>query len=116
MAALLSTSIPLNKTVTVVMIAVSSTSSIVAHPSARDLEKAASSHVLVYSSYGEVLIVESEGHFDIDIWESVAKVAKRACCGEPPIKDDVSSEKSQEAETGLQGDLRRLVSAAILSR
>ena len=48
-------------------------------PSTTDIESAASSHVLAFSSHGDLLVAESEGDFDRLIWERVLELAEHAC-------------------------------------
>ncbi|KZF23668.1 hypothetical protein L228DRAFT_122105 [Xylona heveae TC161] len=80
--ALMSAAIPLGKTVTSTLVAVSSSDEIIDSPSAAQLAEAASTHVLAFSSHGELLVNESEGSFSIETWERVYEQAQRLCRGE----------------------------------
>ncbi|KAI4281603.1 MAG: hypothetical protein L6R38_003581 [Xanthoria sp. 2 TBL-2021] len=77
--ALLSTSLPLTMTLTSTLVAVSQSGELVLKPSVKALQEAASLHVLAFSSLGELLVVESEGAFDMAIWEQVYSKAENHC-------------------------------------
>lgn len=77
--ALLSTSLPLTMTLTSTLVAVSQSGELVLQPSVKALQEAASLHVLAFSSLGELLVVESEGAFDMAIWEQVYSRAEIHC-------------------------------------
>ena len=79
MLALLSTSIPLAMTVASVFLTVGSGGSVVTGASVRPLESASSVHAVAFSLQGELLMVESEGSFDLKAWESVIEIAKSKC-------------------------------------
>ncbi len=79
--ALLATSIPLRMTLTATLIAVTADKELIPDPSARQVDAAASLHVLSFSSHGHLLVVESEGNFTIDIWDSVFRKAEQICRG-----------------------------------
>ena len=49
------------------------------NPSAKDLKDASSIHVFAFSSRGELLVVESEGEFDMDEWEAAHGKARELC-------------------------------------
>lgn len=48
-------------------------------PSAKQIHSASSVHVLAFSSHGDLLLVESEGSFGIDVWEEVVAQARHIC-------------------------------------
>lgn len=50
-------------------------------PSAKHIAAATSLHVLSFSSHGELLVVESEGSFSIEIWDKVFQKAHQICRG-----------------------------------
>ena len=112
---LLSTTVPLSKTLTSVVVALDSRNTILVRPSASESQKARSTHVLAFSSHRELLLVESEGAFDIDIWETVAETAKALCCGASPEIGDAMAVEGQEPDRGLEGHIRALVTAEIMS-
>ncbi|KAL8891049.1 MAG: hypothetical protein Q9215_001894 [Flavoplaca cf. flavocitrina] len=78
-------------------------------PAARIVEKAASLHVLAFSSLGDILVAESEGTFDMDIWDQVYAMAEKHCRtldpGAPARMADVDMESSKSAslEDSLKG-------------
>ena len=55
-----------------------------------EIKLASSTHVLAFSSYGDLLVVESEGDFTIDTWERVHQKARLFCHGEE--QDESGSE------------------------
>ena len=69
-------------TLTATLIGVNSNDTLVVDPSMQQLKLASSIHVLAFSSHGDLLVVESEGNFTIDIWEEVHRKAKLICHGE----------------------------------
>lgn len=117
MLALLSTSIPLSRTLTSTSIAVDSSSRLVQDPSIQQLREAESVHVLAFSSHGDLLVVESEGEFDIDIWEAVVHKAKQICRGDKNDDDDndedqnmnIDSEERRTLEDTLRDTIREKV-------
>ena len=83
-------------------------------PSPDDIEAAASLHILGFSSHGDLIISESEGSFDIEVWEQVLDIAGTACCagrtnGNVPESDSL---RASEHQLSLEGSLR----ATILER
>ena len=56
----------------------------------QQVKLASSIHVLAFSSHGDLLVIESEGNFTIDIWEDVHRKAKLICHGED--EDESASE------------------------
>ncbi|KAL8683200.1 MAG: hypothetical protein Q9186_000812 [Xanthomendoza sp. 1 TL-2023] len=69
--ALLSTSLPMTMTLTTTLIAVSPSGELLEEPSAKALREATSTHVLGFSSHGELLVAESEGAFDMHTWDQI---------------------------------------------
>ena len=113
---LLSTSVPLNKTLASVVIAIGRQGTLIPSPSTSQLEQAVSIHVLAYTSHGELVVVESEGAFDIDTWEAVAETGKRMCCGDLPEIGKEAAGNMEQIDTGFEGRLRGLIGAEIMSR
>ena len=77
-------------------------------PSLKQCQSADSVHVLAFSSKGDLLLVESEGEFNLDVWENVFAEASRMCRGDPSHDggdEDVSmdSEDATDAESFLRG-------------
>lgn len=108
MLALLSTSIPLSRTLTSTFIAVDSSSQLVQDPSIQQLREAESVHVLAFSSHGDLLVVESEGEFDIDIWEAVVHKAKQICRGDKNDDDnDNENDEDEDENMNIDSEERR---------
>lgn len=96
-------------TLTAILISVKENGGVAPSPSAQDLEAATSIHVLAFSSHGDLLVVESEGHFTIDTWEKVYAKARLICYGEK--EEDSGSEdlSMDEEDTKLEDVLRYAV-------
>jgi len=108
MLALLSTSIPLSRTLTSTFIAVDSSSQLVQDPSIQQLREAESVHVLAFSSHGDLLVVESEGEFDIDIWEAVVHKATQICRGDKNDDDnDNENDEDEDENMNIDSEERR---------
>ena len=76
-------------TLTATLIAVDA-SKLISDPTAEQLKVASSIHVFAFSSHGDLLVVESEGEFDIEIWGEACQKARLACRGDE--EDDSDSE------------------------
>ncbi|KAL9099098.1 MAG: hypothetical protein Q9163_005352 [Psora crenata] len=113
MLALLSASIPLVTTMTATLIAINARGDLSPNPSAKDLTTASSLHVLAFSSFGELLVVESEGQFSLDVWEGVVTQARGICLGfekEGDGGEDVCMDVEEEQERpSLQAALRTTI-------
>jgi len=70
-------------------------------PTAAQIMLARSLHVFAYSSTAEMILVESEGEFDAEVWDRVAVVAEAVCRGGEVTGGD--------AGRGLDGWLRGVV-------
>lgn len=70
-------------TFTATVLAVTTSGDIIREPSPKDASAAASLHVLAFSSKGHLLLNESQGTFDFDIWEKVHQRALVICHGAP---------------------------------
>lgn len=103
MLALLSTSIPLSMALTATFIAVDSSGKLVQDPSVQQLREAESVHALAFSSHGDLLVVESEGEFDMDVWEAVVHKAAQICRGDEKDgaedEDEIMNINSEERTT-----------------
>ncbi|KAI4128807.1 MAG: hypothetical protein LQ338_002559, partial [Usnochroma carphineum] len=108
MLALLSTSLPLCKTLTSTIVAVSPSGELSGEPSAHAVKEALSLHILGFSSHGELLVAESEGAYDVDIWEQVFDRAQSICrgseAGAPDGTGDVNMDSSEQ--DSLESSLR----------
>lgn len=96
--ALLSTSIPLAMTLTATLVAVDSNGALVVKPSAEQIKQASSIHVLAFSSYGDLLVIESEGDFTLDTLDEVQQKARLVCYGE---ERDESESGSEDVSMGM---------------
>lgn len=66
-------------TLTATLIIADSNGTLAVGPSVEQLELASSIHVLAFSSYGDLLVVESEGDFTINTWDKVHQKARLIC-------------------------------------
>ena len=114
MLALLSTSIPLTDVYTSTLIAIDPRDSLLWRPSAKDVAAAHSLHVLAFSSHNRVLVAESEGSFDIELWSTVVEEARRECRGglSAGVKMSDSSMDATE-NASLEDSLRSILEAKI---
>ncbi|KAL8670328.1 MAG: hypothetical protein Q9168_005128 [Polycauliona sp. 1 TL-2023] len=84
---------------------------LVLDPPAKAVKQAASLHVLAFSSLGELLVAESEGTFDMNIWDQVYVNAEKRCRGPDTGKsartDDVDMDPS--GSNSLEDSLRSIV-------
>ena len=111
MLALLTTSIPLSMTLTSTLLAADSFGRLVHDPSPQQLREADSVHVLAFSSLGDLLVVESEGEFDLDIWQTVWERAEQICRGKgkedgEDEDEDENMSSGPEEEKTLEDNLR----------
>jgi exosome complex component RRP46 len=86
------------------MCAISPDGCILDAPSVKDLRAASSIHVLAFSSKGDLLVSESEGHCDFDKWEEVFEHGRRLCQGHKEQGEDADMN-----EGDLNGFVRGLV-------
>ena len=79
-------------------------------PTVEELEVASSIHVFAFSSHGDLLVVESDGEFGIEIWEEAYQKARSACRGEEE-SDSESEDVSMDSDndTKLEDVLRDAV-------
>jgi exosome complex component RRP46 len=96
-------------TLTATLIAVTSDEFLVRDPSAKQIEAATSLHVLSFSSHGDLLVVESEGKFSIDVWDNVYEEAKRICQGSDFENGTRDVDMDSEEQQSLEDILRRTV-------
>ena len=94
-------------TLTATLIAVTTEDVLVRDPSAKQLEAATSLHVLSFSSQGDLLVVESEGKFNIDVWDNVFEKAKRICQGSDVENEAEDVDMDSEEQQSLEVILRR---------
>ena len=111
--ALLSAGIPLRATATATAVSIfneDGDNKFIVNPSLRQAEDARSSHVFAFTSHDELLLVESEGDFAIEEWESAHETARRICC-EMSKKADIEMILDDEKRDGP--DLRQFVRSTI---
>ncbi len=68
-------------TLTATLVAVEPKGTITTDPSPQELRSASSIHVFAFSSLGDLLVVESEGDFSMEIWDEVHGRAFMVCHG-----------------------------------
>lgn len=111
MMALLATSIPLTMTFSAIFFAVDHSQRILEAPSPQDIRRATSIHVFAFSSKGELLVNESAGEFELDIWEHVYNKARLSCLGigsDDSESEDTSMGSNDDANLqGLMNDIVR---------
>ena len=105
--ALLATSIPLRMTLTATLIAVTSDKGLIRDPSAEQIAAATSLHVLSFSSHGDLLVVESEGSFSIEVWDQVFRKAHQICRGINSDGGNEDVDMDAEQEQSLEDILRK---------
>ena len=83
---------------------------LISNPTAEQLKVASSIHVFVFSSHGDLLAVESEGEFGLEIWEEAYQKARLVCQGEEG-SDSESEDVSMDSDnnTKLEDVLRDAV-------
>ena len=91
-------------TLTATLIAVDSNGTLVVKPSVKQLELASSIHVLAFSSYGDLLVIESEGDFTMNTWDVVHHKARLICQQET---GDGSESESEDVSMRLD-DISKL--------
>ena len=110
--ALLSANIPLETTFAVALTAIvpadeNGSSKVVLPTPSTDLSRATSLHVFAFTPERELLLSESEGNFDLEMWERACEEAEKACCGQ---SEGLHGSMDTEVEEGaLQSWLRNVV-------
>ncbi|KAJ5683460.1 hypothetical protein N7462_006625 [Penicillium macrosclerotiorum] len=108
--ALLSAAVPLSMTFSTALVGVTKSGEIITNPSADDVKIAASLHTLTFSSKGHLLLNESQGYFDFDIWESVRERALSICQDSGRTRPDGDVAMSDEPDSiRLDGFVRETV-------
>jgi exosome complex component RRP46 len=77
-------------------------------PTIREAIAAKSIHVLCFSSSGELLLVESEGMFNMEEWEVIVEGARVACLGDV----DAMAEDEDRVDT-LQHAMKTVVAEKV---
>lgn len=94
-------------TLTATLIAVTSDQELIQDPSAQQIEAATSLHVLSFSSHGDLLVVESEGKFDLDVWDEVFRKAQQICQGVNGDNGNEDVDMDAEQHRSLEDILRK---------
>ncbi|KAF2968856.1 hypothetical protein GQX73_g4732 [Xylaria multiplex] len=80
---LLSASLPMTATLTSTSLAIileDGNRQIITNPTARQIEKSQSFHVLAFTSQNELILAESDGAFTMKEWDDVYSAAYSQCC------------------------------------
>ena len=104
--ALLTTSIPLNTTLTSTLIAVDADGELISDPKPAQLNNASSVHVLAFSTLGELLVVESEGDFTIGTWERVYARAEQVCCRRQDVGDVDDTDEDEYEDMHMETEAK----------
>jgi exosome complex component RRP46 len=78
----------------------------VTSPTAREVEKAESFHVLAFTSQDELILAESEGAFTMKEWDDIYNAAYSQCCV-TATTDDADTLMTEGLSAGA--DLKRFV-------
>lgn len=82
-------------------------------PSPRQADKSRSVHVLAFTSFGELLLAESEGDFTMTEWDQVYETSRSACCGAAD-SDGIHAVLDDAHQSGL--DMRQFARSAAESK
>lgn len=94
------------------IVAVTKINDIIRDPSPQQLQKAASVHVFAFSSQQDLLVSESEGSFDLGVWERAFEEGKRICLGDESGEDGIDTMDTGNMR-GLDGVLRDVVGGKV---
>ncbi|KAI9697768.1 MAG: exosome non-catalytic core subunit rrp46 [Candelina mexicana] len=112
MLTILSASIALSLTLSSALVAVTRDNDIVVNASPNELQQSISIHVLAFSSKGDLLLVESEGDFDLEIWEAIYDTAFKHCRGsKAESPDDMVDAEDGAMETFLRRTMQQKIAS-----
>lgn len=94
-------------TYTSTILAVNASNQIIRHPSLEACAQAKSLHVLAISSKGHLLLNESQGSFDFDIWDKVYEEALSICHRPQPMTRD--GDVAMDANNTLEDFVRQTI-------
>jgi exosome complex component RRP46 len=77
------------------------TKTLIQNPSIVEIRKAASVHVLAFTSHGSLLVNESKGNFSTEDWERVYDEAERICCGTEATRNHSAMQDDRETDGGM---------------
>ncbi|KAF2239075.1 hypothetical protein EV356DRAFT_515315 [Viridothelium virens] len=111
--ALLSASIPLTTTYTATACAATSSGDLISTMSLTSAATLASFHVFAFTAQGDLLLAESEGSFDIGIWNKVYLTAEEICRGKPTdaVEDIIMDQQGNSLQERLQAAVQSKVEA-----
>jgi exosome complex component RRP46 len=107
---LVDAAIPMRCTFTSTIIAFLSKTITREHPTIKEAMGAKSIHVLCFSSKNELLLVESEGMFNMDEWEIIEEKARIVCLGDVDamaVDEDGGKTLQQEMKAVVEEKVRR---------
>ena len=87
-------------TLSAALVAVQPEHRLSSNPSLDEIKSATSLHVLAFSSHGDLLVIESEGDFSLEVWEAVYEKARIVCRGQEGTDED-----SEEADVSMNEDV-----------
>lgn len=93
-------------TLTATFIAVDRNQQLFFEPCSQDVKTASSLHVFAFSSNRDLLVVESEGEFGIEIWQEVYQKAKLICLG---LESDYSESEDTSIDSNNDAKLEDLM-------
>ena len=97
---------------TATTIAVGPRRTLIRDPTPKERPAATSEHVLAFTSHGDLLVAESEGRFDMEIWEKVVAEAMHVCRGDADAPgEDVNMDSRDGAN--MEGVVRDIVQAKV---
>ncbi|KAK4546883.1 hypothetical protein LTR36_001615 [Oleoguttula mirabilis] len=116
--ALVDGGLPLQSTVTAVLLAVSGEEVISIDPAEKELAGCKSVHALAYTQHGDLLLNESAGNFNLEVWEEVADRAEKACVAAVALasEDDEMANGTAEAAPWLRRELEEKARDAVAWR
>lgn len=95
------------------LIAIDAFGKLTIDPSVKEVHLASSIHVIAYSSQGDLLVIESEGSFSIDILEQVVETASQVCRGQMSESSNNVDVHMEEGAMSLEDSMKMLVQTKI---
>ncbi|KAK5124694.1 hypothetical protein LTR85_001407 [Meristemomyces frigidus] len=113
--ALVDGGLPLQSTVTAALVVVSRGNDISVESTEKELVGCKSVHALAYTQHGEMLLSESAGDFDLNMWEEVADEAEKVCVAAvaPAGEDEEMANGAAEAAPWLRQELEERARDAV---
>jgi len=83
-------------------------------PDVKQILAARSVHVFAFSSKGQLLVAESEGVFDVEVWERAVEDARGVCCSAAGgAGQGMDVDGGEGVEVNLQDATLRTVEGAV---